>query len=146
MEDYLKYTGQTRDQMKSMYLPEAERRVRANLVIEAVGKAEKVEPTEEEIEKAIEEQARNMGQDLEKFRENLTDQQREYLKENAVIRKTLDLMIQDAKIVEKKDEPETKPVEEEKTEEEKPARKTSRKKKTEEEAKTEEKTAEGAAE
>jgi len=115
-------------------------------VIEAVGKAEKVEPTEEEIEKAIEEQARNMGQDLEKFRENLTDQQREYLKENAVIRKTLDLMIQDAKIVEKKDEPETKPVEEEKTEEEKPARKTSRKKKTEEEAKTEEKTAEGAAE
>jgi len=146
MEDYLKYTGQTRDQMKSMYLPEAERRVRANLVIEAVGKAEKVEPTEEEIEKAIEEQARNMGQDLEKFRENLTDQQREYLKENAVIRKTLDLMIQDAKIVEKKDEPETKPVEEEKTEEEKPARKTSRKKKTEEKAKTEEKTAEGAAE
>ena len=144
MEDYLKYTGQTREQLKSMYLPEAEKRVRANLVIEAVGKAEGIEATEEDLEKEIAEQAKSMGQDAEEFRKNLTDQQRDYLKENAVIRKTIDLMVKDAKIVEKKEEETiTAEAEPEKAEEEpakKPARRAARKKKTEEpEEKEEEK-------
>ena len=39
MEDYLKYTGQTMDGVKQMYKPEAEKRVRIELVIEAIRKA-----------------------------------------------------------------------------------------------------------
>ena len=111
MEDYLKYTGQTMEDLKKMYMPEAEKRVRTELTIEAIRKAENIEPAEEDIEKAIAEQAERMGQDVETFKKNLTDEQREYLKENAAIRMVLDLLKKDAKIEEKKaEEPEKKPA------------------------------------
>ncbi len=159
MEDYLKYTGQTIDGVKQMYKPEAEKRVRIELVIEAIRKAEKIEPTEEDVEKAIAEQAEMMGQEVESFRKNLTDEQKEYLKDNAAIRLVLDLLKKDAKITEKKaeeaDEKKTakKPAakktarkadDEEAAAEDKPAKKPAAKKtakKADEEAPAEEKTA-----
>ena len=104
MEDYLKYTGQTMDGVKQMYKPEAEKRVRIELVIEAIRKAENIEPAEEDIEKAIAEQAEQMGQDVETFKKNLTEEQKGYLKDNAAIRLVLDLLKKDAKITEKKAE------------------------------------------
>ena len=109
MEDYLKYTGQTMDGMKQMYLPEAGKRVRNDLTIDAIRKAEKIEPTEEDVEKEIAEQAERMGQDVETFKKNLTDEQKDYLKDNAAIRLVLDLLKKDAKVTEKKaEEPEEK--------------------------------------
>ena len=45
MEDYLKYTGQTREQMAQQYRGEAENRVKIQLVLEAIRKAENIEPT-----------------------------------------------------------------------------------------------------
>ena len=104
MEDYLKYTGQTMDGVKQMYKPEAEKRVRTELVIDAIRKAENIEPTEEDIEKAVAEQAEQMGQEVETFRKNLTEEQKGYLKDNAAIRLVLDLLKKDARITEKKAE------------------------------------------
>ena len=123
MEDYLKYTGQTMDGLKAMYKPEAEKRVRVDLVIEAIRKAEKIEPGEEDIEKAVAEQAEQMGQEVETFKKNLTEEQKGYLKDNAAIRLVLDLLKKDAKIIEPKKE-EAK----EEAEEKKPAKKPAAKK------------------
>ena len=128
MEDYLKYTGQTMDGLKAMYRPEAEKRVRTELVIEAIRKAEKIEPAEEDIEKAIAEQAERMGQEAEAFKKTLTEEQKEYLKDNAAIRMVLDLLKKDAKIQERK------PAE---PEEKKPARKTAKKAEAADDAKEE---------
>ena len=143
MEDYMKYTGQTVEGMKQMYKPEAEKRVRAELVIEAIRKAEKIEPTEEDVEKAIEDQAKQMGQEVETFKKSLTEEQMGYLKDNAAIRLVLDLLKKDAKVTEKKaEEPaEKKPAKKpaakktakkadtaEETAEEKPAKKPAAKK------------------
>ena len=121
MEDYLKYTGQTVEGLKAMYKPEAEKRVKTELVIEAIRKAEAVEPGEAEIEKAIADQAERSGQDVETFKKNLTDEQKDYLKDNAAIQMVLDIMKKGAKILEKK---------EEKAEAEKPAKKPAAKKTT----------------
>ena len=121
MEDYLKYTGQTVEGMKAMYKPEAEKRVKTELVIEAIRKAEAVEPGEAEIEKAIADQAERSGQDVETFKKSLTDEQKDYLKDNAAIQMVLDIMKKGAKILEKK---------EEKAEAEKPAKKPAAKKTT----------------
>ena len=121
MEDYLKYTGQTAEGLKAMYMPEAEKRVKTELVIEAIRKAESIEPGEAEIEKATAEQAERSGMDLEAFKKSLTEEQRDYLKDNAAIRMVLDLMKDGATILEKKEEaPEA--------EEKKPAKKKAAKK------------------
>ena len=112
MEDYLKYTGQTPEDLVNMYKPEAEKRVKTDLVIDAIRKAEKIEPTEEDVEKATLDQAERSGMDAEEFKKNLTDEQKEYLKDNAAIRKVLDLLKDGAEILEKKEQEQTEKTEE----------------------------------
>ncbi len=104
-EDYLKYTGQSEEQIKEMYQPEAKNRVKMQLVLDAMVKAENVEATEEDVEKATEEEAKRSGREVEEFKKSLNDRQKEYLKQNACIRKVVDLIVASAQ-VEEKDESE----------------------------------------
>ena len=141
MEDYLKYTGQTADDLKAMYKPEAEKRVKTELVIDAIRKAENIQPGEAEIEKAVADQAERSGMAVEDFRKNLTDEQKEYLKDNAAIQMVLDLIKSGATVLEKKEEkPEEETKPEKKTEKKPAAKKTAKKaEETAEEAPAEEK-------
>ena len=92
LDDYLKYTGQTKEQLRDMYKPQAEERVLGQLVIEAVKKAENIEATEEEIEAEIAKYAEQNKMEVEKFKENLSDSDREYFAEAAAVRKTIDFL------------------------------------------------------
>ena len=100
----MKYTGQSMDDIKAMYRTEATSRVKMELVLEAIRDAQKIEPSEEEIEAQIKEQAENMGRDVEEFKASLNDEQKDYLKDNAAIRKVVDLLKKDAKVEEPKAE------------------------------------------
>ena len=104
MEDYLKYTGQTIEQLADMYKDEAEHRVKVELTLDAIRKAECIEPTDEDVAKQIAEQAERMGQSVEDFEKTLTDEQRGYLRDTAAIQKVVDLMKQDCTVEEKKEE------------------------------------------
>ena len=105
LEDYLKWTGQTVEQLADQNKGEAERRLKIRLVLEAIEKAEAVEATDEDIEKETENQAKRMGRDLEDFKKNLTDDQKEALRDAAKVTRTVALMTADAKVTEKaKDE------------------------------------------
>ena len=100
-EDYLKYSGQSEEQVKEMYKPEAKNRVKMQLVLDAMIKAEGIEPTEEDVEKAYQEEAERSGREVEEFKTSLSDRQKDYLKENAAIRKVVDLIVASAKVEEK---------------------------------------------
>ena len=104
MEDYLKYTGQTIEQLADMYKGEAEHRVKVELTLDAIRKAEGIKPTDEDVAKQIAEQAERMGQSVEDFEKTLTDEQRGYLRDTAAIQKVVDLMKQDCTVEEKKEE------------------------------------------
>ena len=92
LDDYFKYTGQTREQVRDMYKPQAEERVLGQLVIEAVKKAENIEATDEEVEAEIAKYAEQNKMEVEKFKENLSDSDREYFAEAAAVRKTIDFL------------------------------------------------------
>ena len=122
LDQYLKYMGMTRESLKAQNEPEAIRRVKNELVLEAIRKAEGIEPTEEDIEKQIALQAERYGQETEKFKENLNEAQKEYLKDDAAISLVLDLLMKDATILEKKaEEPKAPEAEEAAPAEEAPA-------------------------
>ena len=112
-EDYLKYTGQTIDQVREQYKGEATNRVKTQLVLEAIAKAENIVPSDEDAEATIADQAKRMGREVEEFKASLSDGQREYLKETAGIKKTIDFLKENAKITEKGEEKEEKKSEEE---------------------------------
>ena len=100
-EDYLKYTGQTLDQVRENYKPKAANRVKTQLVLEAVAKAENIVPTDEDVDEAIADQAKRVNRDVEEFKASLSEQQKEYLKETAGIKKVIDFLKANAVITEK---------------------------------------------
>ena len=101
MEDFLRYTGQTEEQMRENYRSEAHNRVKTQLVLEAIGKAENIQVSDEEVDGAIKEEAEREGREFEEFKKSLNERQVEYLRENAVIRKTVDLIKSSASVEEK---------------------------------------------
>ncbi len=103
MDDYLNYTGQTQEQFRENYRSEAHNRVKMQLVLDAIGKAENIQVTDEEVDQAVKEEAEREGRDYEDFKASLNDRQMEYLRQNAVIRKTVDLIKANA-VVEDKNE------------------------------------------
>ena len=104
MQMYLQYTGQTREQLAEQYKGQGEERAKYELVMEAIRKAEALEPTEEEVDAQIAQQAERMGREVEEFRASLTEEQTGYLTDTAAIQKVIDLLKAGATIEEKAEE------------------------------------------
>lgn len=102
LEMFMQYTGQTEADMREQQRPEAEKRVKGELAIEAVRKAENLEPSEEEIEDVIRRYGEQSGKDLEEFRKGLTEQQMEYIKDDAATITVLEFLKKEAKPAGKK--------------------------------------------
>ena len=92
LDDYFKYTGQTREQVRDMYRDSARERVLTQLVLEAVKKAENIEATEEEIDAEMGKYAEQNKKSLEEFKKMLTDGDKEYFAEAAAMQKTVDFL------------------------------------------------------
>lgn len=89
---YLGYLNTTEDKMRETYRTEAEARVKMQLVVEAVSKAENVTATDEEIEEEIKKYAENSNTDVETFKAQLNDADREYFADRIVVDKTVKLI------------------------------------------------------
>ena len=89
LDDYFKYTGQTRESVRDMYKPQAEQRVKTQLVINAVMKAENIEADEAEIDAEISKYAEQNKKTLEEFKEMLSDGDKSYFSELAALQKTV---------------------------------------------------------
>lgn len=100
MDDYFKFTGQSREVFKESIAPDAVKNIKADLVLEAIGKAEGIEPTEEETDDEIKEYAQAFNQEFDKYKESLDDRMKEYIVDSIRRRKTLDMLIDTAKQVE----------------------------------------------
>ena len=129
LETYLKYTGQTTDDLRVQYKPQAERQVKVRLGLEKIAELENLKPTEEETEAEYQKLADAYGMPLENVKNLVTV---EGINGDIQNQKAIDLVKENAVVVEKK-------AEEQPKEEKKPARKRTTKKKTEaaEEEKTE---------
>ncbi len=97
MEDYFKYTGQTEEQMREALRPDAEKNVKGRLVLEAIRKAESLEPSEADIDDVTARYAEQSGKPLEEFKESLTDVQKEYIRDDAATIATLNFLKREAK-------------------------------------------------
>ena len=92
LDDYFKYTGQTREQMRDMYRDQAKERVLGQLVIEAVRKAEGIEATDEETDAEIAKYAEQNKRSLEEFKAMMAEGDREYFANAAATQKTVDFL------------------------------------------------------
>ena len=97
-EDYLKYMGQTPEQMMEQMAPQAEKQVKIRLALEAVAAAENIVVSEEEVEAKLQEMADQYKMELAKVKElvNADD-----LKKDLSVNKAIDFLKADAVITEK---------------------------------------------
>ncbi|MFS8651622.1 MAG: trigger factor [Caldibacillus sp.] len=113
---YQQMTGNKLDDLKESMREDAEKRVRANLTIEAIAEAENIEVTDEEVNEELEKMADMYNLSVDKIKEMLgsTDP----VKNDLRMRKAVDLLVDTAVQVEKVEESKEEPKEETKDQEE----------------------------
>ena len=93
LEQYLQFTGNTEDKMRAYMKENAEKKVKADLVLEAIAKAENIEATEEEVnEKATEVAKMYAGDNAEEMAKMLVQTQRPMIEKDIVVAKTIKLL------------------------------------------------------
>ncbi|WP_135553350.1 trigger factor [Paenibacillus cymbidii] len=95
MPTYFRITGQTEDQLKAQMSDDASKRVRNNLVLEAISKAEGIEATDEDVNAELEQMANTYQRTVEDVRNILTaNGSLENMKHDLAIRKTVDFLLE----------------------------------------------------
>lgn len=94
-EMYFQLTGTTQEDLHKQYESEADKRVKTNLVIEAIAKAEGFEATDEEIEKEINDLATEYNMPVEQVRTLLSA---DMLKHDIAMKKAVEVITETAKV------------------------------------------------
>lgn len=94
-EMYFQLTGTTEEDLHKQYEADADKRVKTNLVIEAIAKAEGFEASDEEIEKEINDLASEYNMEVEQVRNLLSA---DMLKHDIAMKKAVDVITSTAKV------------------------------------------------
>lgn len=103
MKMYLQYTQMTEDQLKEQMKPSAKQQVLGSLVLEKIAELEKLEATDEDIEKEFDKIAETYKMEKDKIRE-LMGANIDAMKQDIVTNKALDVLAENAKQTKKKAE------------------------------------------
>ena len=90
LADYLKYIGKTMEDYRKEYAPQAKETVKSQLVIEKIISEEKIEATDEDVEKKIEEMAKAQNKPAPDVKKNMQARQLDYIKNEIIIKKLFD--------------------------------------------------------
>ncbi len=95
IEDYLNYMGMDEEGWREKNREEAAKRAKINLVLEAIGKKEGIEVSDEEIDNKVEEIAQDSEQEPEQIKAYLQIQgQLDGLVHSILVRKVMDFMVE----------------------------------------------------
>ena len=98
LQQLLEMTGRSVDELKAERRADAEKLVKSSLVSEAIAKAENVEVSEEEFTAELEKMASMYNMEADKLKASLRDMDIEDIKGQIKIRKTIDLLVNNATI------------------------------------------------
>lgn len=107
-EQYMQLTGMDASQFMAQMKPEAEKRIKARLVLEAVVKAESIKATKKDIDKEIENMANMYQMEVDKVKEIIGEEQKTQLEQDVAVQKAVDFLVKEAVEVEPKAEKEEK--------------------------------------
>ena len=96
VEQYFQYTGMSADKIMEEMKPEAVKRIKNSLVLEAVAKAENIEVSEEEFEAELQKMADMYKMEIEKIKEFMQDAEAKQMKDDIAIQKAVELIVSSA--------------------------------------------------
>lgn len=98
LQQLLEMTGRTMEELREERKEDAKKLVKSSLVLESITKAEGIEATEEEFKAELEKMASAYNMEVEKIETTLRDADKEDIKGQIKIRKTIDLLVESATI------------------------------------------------
>ncbi len=104
MEMYLRFSGMTEEQLREQMRDQARTNIEGRLVLEAIAKAEGFEAAEEEIDAEFERMAGMYRMEPEQLKKLMGEAEMKSIRSDITIRKAVDLILQEAKEQEPKEE------------------------------------------
>lgn len=108
-EQYMQMTGMTPDALTAQMRPEAEKRIKTRLTLEAIVAAENIKATAKDLDKEIENMASMYQMEVDKIKEMIGDAEKEQISKDLAVQKAVDFVVKNAVEVEpEKEEKEEK--------------------------------------
>ncbi|EJN0205537.1 trigger factor [Staphylococcus aureus] len=98
LQTYFQFSGQDESQLREQMKDDAEQRVKTNLTLTAIAEAEKIEATDEDIDKELEKMSKQFNISVEDIKNTLGNT--DIIKNDVRIQKVIDLLRDNAKFVE----------------------------------------------
>ena len=98
LQQLLQMTGRGVEELREERRADAERLVKSSLVLEAIAEKENVEATDADVDAELEQMAAMYNMEVEKIKSSLKEMDIEDIKGQIKIRKTLDLLVENATI------------------------------------------------
>ncbi len=106
MEQYMQMTGANRETMLEQLKPQAERKIKSRLCMEAVAKAENITATEEEYEEEMKVMADAYQIEVDKVKEMMGEKEKKSIMADIAVRKAVEFVAQNAVVKEKEEKTE----------------------------------------
>lgn len=108
LQQYMEWLGQTPEELKEQSRPEAEKRIKTRILLKNIIRQEGLKVDDSEVEELMKEFGDQYGMDVEQVKTISGPDTENYFKEDALTKKAIDLIFENAKLTaakaEKKDE------------------------------------------
>ena len=84
--------------MKEQARPDAEKRIRTRLVLEAVAKAENIQISDEKVDEEVAKMAEAYKMEVEKLKSYMSESDIKQMKEDLAVQQAVDLLVAEAKL------------------------------------------------
>ena len=96
VDQYFQFTGMTKEKFLETATPEAERRIKSRLVLEAIAKAEDIQVSEDELNDELKKMAEMYQMDVEQLTGLVGDSEKDAIKQDIAVQKAVDLVTEAA--------------------------------------------------
>ena len=96
VEQYFQFTGLNEEKMMEELKPQAEKRIRTRLVLEAIVAAENIEVSDERLDEELQKMADMYKMEIEKIKEFMQDAEAKQMKDDIAIQKAVELIVSSA--------------------------------------------------
>ncbi len=100
IDQYMQMTGMQPQMLMDQMWPEAEKRIKSRLVLEAVAKAENITATDDDIEEQLKKMAEMYHLSVEKLKEGMEEEDRKQVAEDVMVEKAAEFLVKESVEVE----------------------------------------------
>ena len=92
LEQYFQFTGLSEEKMMEELKPQAEKRIRTRLVLEAIAAAENIEVTDERLDEELQKMAEAYQMEVDKLKEFMGENEKKQMKEDIAVQDAVTLI------------------------------------------------------